>query len=430
MAAFAAFEGHLRDMLTHLYDPAYQPPELLWKVLGGDPQQGAKAIQAAIIRAIEDLEPAPDAPPTARSRRIYELLSYRYVQDLTQERAAKRLGITPRHLRREQREAIQILARRLWEEGRMAIQHKVVAAAEAAPEGERRSTQATRADTPSLAWRSQVRQELAALQKSAPGTMSDVGETIRGSVELQSALTSKQGVQLDIEHIQPHLYAAIHPSALRQVLITAIRELVQHVPPSGQVTLRAERQEKQAQITIAGHPAVADSPPDGDLIREIVAAQGGSAEIGIGEEYISFCIELPSVDKATVLVVDDNRDLVHFYKRYTAGTRYHIVHVAQGQSAFEAIEAFAPALIVLDVMLPDVDGWELLVRLHEHPASRAIPIVVCSVIRERDLALALGAALYLPKPVRRQEFIQALDLALHQAATRTTTVPANNAATG
>jgi DNA-binding NarL/FixJ family response regulator len=52
------------------------------------------------------------------------------------------------------------------------------------------------------------------------------------------------------------------------------------------------------------------------------------------------------------------------------------------------------------------------------------------VIRERDLALALGAALYLPKPVRRQEFIQALDLALHQAATRTTTVPANNAATG
>jgi len=260
--------------------------------------------------------------------------------------------------------------------------------------------------------------------------VSDVGETIRSSVELESALTSKQGVQLDIEHIQPHLYAAIHPSALRQVLITAIGELVQHVPPSGQVTLRAERQEGQAQITVTGHPVATDSPPDGDLIREIVAAQGGSAEVDIGEDYISFCIELPSVDKATVLVVDDNRDLVHFYKRYTAGTRYHIVHAAQGQRAFEAIEAFAPALIVLDVMLPDVDGWELLVRLHEHPASRAIPVVVCSVIRERALALALGATLYLPKPVRRQEFIQALDQALHQAATRTTTVPANNAATG
>ena len=79
------------------------------------------------------------------------------------------------------------------------------------------------------------------------------------------------------------------------------------------------------------------------------------------------------------------------------------------------VEACAPSIIVLDVMLPDMDGWELLAHLHEHPPTRSIPILVCSVVREEELALALGAKLYLSKPVRRQQFIQALDQALRGA---------------
>jgi CheY-like chemotaxis protein len=114
-----------------------------------------------------------------------------------------------------------------------------------------------------------------------------------------------------------------------------------------------------------------------------------------------------------VLVVDDNVDLVHFYRRYAAGTRYHIVHLSQGTGVLEAVESVTPDIIVLDVMLPDVDGWDLLVQLHEHPATRPIPVVVCSVVREEELALSLGASVYLPKPVRRREFIGALDQAVN-----------------
>ncbi len=60
MDTFEEFKRHLRDALTHLYDPAYRPPELLWAVTGCDPQQGVEAVQAVIIQAIEDLKPAPD----------------------------------------------------------------------------------------------------------------------------------------------------------------------------------------------------------------------------------------------------------------------------------------------------------------------------------------------------------------------------------
>ena len=87
-------------------------------------------------------------------------------------------------------------------------------------------------------------------------------------------------------------------------------------------------------------------------------------------------------------------------------------------------EEIKPDIIVLDVMLPDVDGWELLSQLHEHPLTRSVPVIVCSVVGEEDLALALGAKVYLPKPVRRQQFLQALDQAVNQAAARAPRVDA------
>jgi len=100
--------------------------------------------------------------------------------------------------------------------------------------------------------------------------------------------------------------------------------------------------------------------------------------------------------------------LVHFYRRYTTGTRYQIVHLAEGQHALETIQEVKPDIIVLDVMLPDIDGWELLADLRQQPAAETLPIIVCSVVRRAELALSLGASLYLPKPVRRRQFIQAL----------------------
>jgi CheY-like chemotaxis protein len=144
------------------------------------------------------------------------------------------------------------------------------------------------------------------------------------------------------------------------------------------------------------------------LIREIIAEQGGMAEVHVDGDLITFRVELPCASQ-TVLVVDDNMDTAHMYRRYTTGTPYYIVHVSQGRRVMEIIQESQPDIIVLDIMLPDLDGWELLAHLREHPESRSIPILVCSVVRERDLALALGADLYLTKPVQRAQFVQALD---------------------
>ena len=82
--------------------------------------------------------------------------------------------------------------------------------------------------------------------------------------------------------------------------------------------------------------------------------------------------------------------------------------MADGQRALEAAEREKPAVIVLDVMMRTMDGWELLQRLRANAALDDVPIIVCSVLNEPELATALGARHYLKKPVSQQQMLAAM----------------------
>ena len=77
--------------------------------------------------------------------------------------------------------------------------------------------------------------------------------------------------------------------------------------------------------------------------------------------------------------------------------------------AVKVAEAATPAAILLDVMLPGVDGWELLGRLREHPQMQEVPVIVCTILPQERVALTLGAAAFLRKPVSREALLAALD---------------------
>lgn len=400
------FEQHLREALSHLYDPAYLPHEYLGTVLGFEPQRDVEALRTIIVQEIKRFAPAPDTPPSARIRRFYELLSYRYIKGLTQEETAEALNLSLRHIRREQQHAVAMLARRLWEQqygetlpGGTAAQNNSQPPELSAPEEE------------STAWRSQVRQEMVSLQRSAPGMVTEIEAAVASATKLAGVLFPENNIELKIELGHSDLAVTVHPSVLNQILVTAIEKLAQKMS-FGQITLQAEREGNEIKIIVSGQPVITDEPLYSDFIQEILNIVGGSSQVHSEDKLVSFELRLPSAHKVAVLVVDDNADLVHFYRRYTLGTRYEIIHVAEGQRVFELVNNSPPDLIVLDVMLPDSNGWELLTQLRQHPATKTVPIIVCSVVRREKLALALGATLYVPKPVGYQQFVQALDQAI------------------
>jgi DNA-binding response OmpR family regulator len=85
-----------------------------------------------------------------------------------------------------------------------------------------------------------------------------------------------------------------------------------------------------------------------------------------------------------------------------------VVLARDGREGLELIGALGPAAVILDIRLPGLDGWEVLGRLREDASTRAIPVIVVSILDERSRGLSLGAADYLIKPVGREELVGAL----------------------
>src|SRR4029453_1957716 len=99
---------------------------------------------------------------------------------------------------------------------------------------------------------------------------------------------------------------------------------------------------------------------------------------------------------------------VELLRVYLEGAGCSVEVARDGAEGFDKARQLHPALITLDLLLPKVDGWDLLIRLKGEPATRDIPVVIVSIVEEQGKGFALGAADYLIKPVSREEMLQAL----------------------
>jgi CheY-like chemotaxis protein len=390
MTRYAEFQDQLRAALSRLYDPTFRCPALLRDVLDVSSCRDLDSLRAKIKAAIEQTAPEPEDPQDTRAHRFAEILSLRYLHMFTQERAAERLHITVRHLARQQAQATEALAQLLWEQWE-----------EREPEAE-----GATAD-------SQVEREVSILTGQAPDRLVDVADALQQAVATIRVLADRSGIEMANAPIESSMLAACHPSVLQQSLVVASSYLLRHMN-GGRIDLQARREPGTVRVTLRGAPCAADPPAQDWTAHQLVLAQGGGIEGTREGEALVLHLTLPSAQRITVLVIDDNPDLVQFFHLCTAGTPYDITALGEGASLFERIAEIRPDIIVLDLMLPDIDGWDLLAQLHEHPLSRDIPVVLCSVIQEEELAIALGAHVCITKPVRRLRFLQALDEALNR----------------
>ncbi len=127
------------------------------------------------------------------------------------------------------------------------------------------------------------------------------------------------------------------------------------------------------------------------------------------EPMLSCHLALPATGGIDVLVVDDNIEIIELLVRYAAGTRYRLVGIQEPAEAVEMAIYLNAEIIILDVMMPRVDGWELLGRLRQHPQTADIPVIILSILAQDELARSLGARALVLKPVTQERFLAALD---------------------
>ena len=109
------FLKHLRNALKHLYNPDFLRQSPLSKAFGvADRFDTSMALQRILTEAIQAMRPGSNVPDAAQAWNTYDILLYRYIQQLTQDQVASQLGVSSRQLAREQEIAIDVLAVRLW----------------------------------------------------------------------------------------------------------------------------------------------------------------------------------------------------------------------------------------------------------------------------------------------------------------------------
>jgi CheY-like chemotaxis protein len=399
---FAEFESQLNQVLHRLYDPSLRPSAAFRLVLGHSPADSLNTLQTAIIQAVEDLRPADHVPKSARSWRLYAALYYRFVSNLSQDEVAEIVSITPRHLRREQVSAINLMAKKLWTGAHLPLE-----SSETGPDREEPGPDFPPEVVDQPNPENQLRLDLLALQESAPGIVADVPQVVRSVITMIDRYTAGKNPHKIPLSAPAELKASLHPSALRQVLWMIVRQAIeQQSETEGSIICSANNQRALIELSFA--PPFNLDEQKILTIAEILEVQSGSFKITPTAGQVTFQIDLLLVDR-TVLVVDDNQDIVHLYQRFLVGTPYYLVHLARGQEVLEQAHLLHPDIIVLDIMLPDIDGWDLLTRLSEVAETRDIPVIICSVVSDPELAIALGARGCLTKPVQRPEFLTALN---------------------
>ena len=112
--------------------------------------------------------------------------------------------------------------------------------------------------------------------------------------------------------------------------------------------------------------------------------------------------------RPTVVVVEDDRRSFDLLRVYLEEAGARVVSARDGEEGLDTVHRLSPAGVVLDILLPGIDGWEVLAQLKADPATAAIPVVVVSMLDERGHGFALGAAEYLVKPVGKDQLLAAL----------------------
>jgi serine phosphatase RsbU (regulator of sigma subunit) len=116
----------------------------------------------------------------------------------------------------------------------------------------------------------------------------------------------------------------------------------------------------------------------------------------------------PSPRPATILVVDDTPVNLQVLVRILDGSGHRILAATSGKSALQIAERVKPDLILLDVMIPDIDGFEVCRRLKANPNTKNIAVIFLSALGEvgdKVAGLELGAADYITKPIQSEEVL-------------------------
>ncbi|MCC6804312.1 MAG: response regulator [Anaerolineae bacterium] len=381
---FEAFVEQVKQALEHLYDFAYLQQHPLARFYDRDGELSAKTagrqLRHELIKAIESLKPPADIHFREPIARLYNILHMYYVESLNIQATADELGLSERQAYRDLRRGQESVAAVLWD---------------------------NRLPPPAPPEDFSLESEVARLKLSFSPV--DVGAVFRQAEHAVEKLAQQQGVEIDLDAPPDPMMLSTDAAFAHQILISLLSLAVQQARPG---ILCASFAVDHASVTLTLRYA---TDQDIDAVTSFAAVIKLADRLHWTLTVDNFpasnyrvALHMTS-ENVTILVIDDNEGWVELLGRFLEGYNCLIISASATQDVVDQAEELNPTLIVLDVMMPERDGWELLQRLRLRPSIAHIPIIVCTVFNDPQLAYSLGATRFISKPASREAILDALE---------------------
>ncbi|RLC62265.1 MAG: hypothetical protein DRI79_05660 [Chloroflexi bacterium] len=392
------FAKWVREALNRLYDSPYLQMHPLATLLveeeAGAPLRRSQNLRRILLEAIQAMRPEVGIPAQSPDWRAYRILELRYIEGLSPNEAMRRLALGKSQFFRDQARVLDALIDVLWERWQKSRQ-KVTSAADASS-----TTQEELAHS-----------EAERLCAHATWETVDVAELLKDLRAVVDPLAKAKAVSVHLTPLHHLTIVNADRVMLRQAILNVITYALD-IARGGcmDVSGFVDGRETGIRVIARGGGATPRRREVGlEICRQLMTAMGGRLCLeDRGDDYWEARLAWPAAMPRVLLVVDDNEGFVDLFRRYLAGHNWRVIGATSSAEAREIIAETRPTVIALDVMMPAEDGWEFLMALKTNRETKDIPVIVCSVLNEPQLALTLGAVAYLAKPVTQQTLLRAL----------------------
>lgn len=382
------FVENVKQLLEHLYDlPFLQAHPLATHPVTRAVNSGAtpsQALRQLLMHAIETPKSASDRGASAKGRYL-KLVYLHYVDGMTIQEAAYSLGVSERQAYRDLQRGVETVASALRE----TLDAPQAALSDAEP-------------APPMS----VHDELERMMQHVSTV--DLAALVAYAIHAVQKIAQQRQVNLAVELPEMPCSVRTNEVVAQQLVVRVLSQIIQNLEAANvQVRIINNTWSVELSICLEGVGSDVSISSDG-LALQLFERLGWSYQWNTARSGDATLIITVSTDLHFLLVIDDNESLGDLLDRYLMNMPYRIVSVTNPGEGLRLAQELLPDVIMLDIMMPDMDGWELLQRFRNSAKMADIPIIVCSVFNDPELALSLGATLFLPKPLSRELFLNAL----------------------
>lgn len=391
------FNNLFKDLISHLYDHvALEIHPLAGMITPPADFDGSPGeyLRDLIHEEIERFRPeGRNESMHSIEWRSYNILKSRYIDGVSLRELSQSLSLSQRQIRRDNSRALQALTRQIWEKVSKTLE---------------------------LGSTSNKDEQL--IQQSFETVLEklDIINLLEGVAETLQNRIASEAFQLHWQIPNEAVFVMVDRIVVRQILISLISYFLNFPSEDNKIHLEVKTNHEQAIVqfwsTIAGNWAEED---ENNHLELLASAKQWSQQMNVDVEAshppqgqlgkIEIMLRLPLTARPIILVIDDQKPMHQMFRRFLSKTNYQVVGITDSSEALSMARQLQPRLITLDVMMPKVDGWEVLQAFKTDMTTQNIPVLVCSAWEEPELAESLGAAGFIKKPVRQQDLLAALE---------------------